>query len=48
LGAATKVEWAEIRWPSGLVERFAGLAVDQIQSLKEGSGTAVAAEGKKP
>src|SRR5437879_1501218 len=23
LGAATKVEWTEIRWPSGLTERFA-------------------------
>ena len=48
LGAATKVEWVEIRWPSGLVERFADLAVDQIHSLKEGSGTAEASEGKKP
>jgi hypothetical protein len=48
LGSATKVEWVEIRWPSGLAERFAELAVDQIHSMKEGSGTAVAVEIKKP
>jgi hypothetical protein len=48
LGLATKVEWLEIRWPSGLVERFAGLSVDAIHTLKEGTGTAAAAEGKKP
>jgi enediyne biosynthesis protein E4 len=46
LGSAAKIEWVEIRWPSGLMERFANLPVDQIHSLKEGSG--VAAEGKKP
>jgi hypothetical protein len=48
LGAAAKVDWVEIRWPSGLVERFADVAVDRILSLTEGSGTAVAAETKKP
>ena len=47
LGAATKIEWVEIRWPSGLVERFANLAVDTIQTLKEGTGTAVPADPKK-
>jgi len=48
LGATTKVEWVEIRWPSGVLERFADLKVDAIRSLKEGSGAAVEAEGKKP
>jgi hypothetical protein len=48
LGAATKIEWVEIRWPSGLTERFGGLAVDAIQTVKEGSGTAVQADAKKP
>jgi hypothetical protein len=48
VGAAAKVEWVEIRWPSGTVERFAGLAVDQIHLLKEGSGAAVDAEAKRP
>ena len=39
LGSATKVDWLEIRWPSGLTERFANLDVDQILTLKEGTGT---------
>ena len=48
LGAATKIEWVEIHWPSGLVERFAGLPLDTIQTLKEGSGTTRPADAKKP
>ena len=48
LGAATKIEWIEIRWPSGLTERFANLTVDQIHTLREGSGAVVEAEAKKP
>src|SRR3984893_12606751 len=48
LGAAAKIEWVEIRWPSGLMERFANLPVDQIETLKEGSGAPVAADTKKP
>lgn len=41
LGAATKVDWVQVRWPSGLVERFENLPVDAIHTLKEGSGTPV-------
>ncbi|MGO9169063.1 MAG: CRTAC1 family protein [Candidatus Sulfotelmatobacter sp.] len=48
LGAAAKIEWVEIRWPSGLVEKFTDLGVDAIHTLKEGTGAAVAAEAKKP
>src|SRR5207302_1813354 len=48
LGSAAKIEWVEIRWPSGLTERFANLPVDQIHTLKEGSGSAVEAAAKKP
>jgi hypothetical protein len=48
LGAATKIEWVEIRWPSGLEERFANIAPDRIQTLKEGSGTPVDPPAKKP
>jgi enediyne biosynthesis protein E4 len=48
LGAATKIEWAEIHWPSGVVERFADLPVDAIHTLKEGSGAPVPADAKKP
>jgi hypothetical protein len=41
---AAKIEWVEIRWPSGLVEKFANLGVDAIHTVKEGSGEAVAPE----
>jgi hypothetical protein len=47
LGKTDKMEWIEIRWPSGLSERFTGLAVDQIHTLKEGSGIPTPDE-KKP
>ena len=48
LGSATKIEWVEIRWPSGLLERFANLPVDGIHTVKEGSGMPVDAAAKKP
>jgi len=48
LGKFDKIEWAEIRWPSGLTERFANLPVDQIHTLKEGTGAAAEADSKKP
>ncbi len=48
LGSATKVDSIQIRWPSGLLERFDNLPADSIQTLKEGSGTAVTSETKKP
>ncbi|HEX3320902.1 MAG TPA: CRTAC1 family protein [Terriglobales bacterium] len=41
LGTADKVEFVEVRWPSGLTERFTGLAVDSIHPIKEGSGAAI-------
>lgn len=47
LGSATKIEWVEVRWPSGLNERFANLPVDRIHTLTEGSGTPVRADSKK-
>jgi hypothetical protein len=47
LGSVTKIEWLEIRWPSGLVERFIDLSVDAIHTLKEGTGRAVLPEMKK-
>jgi enediyne biosynthesis protein E4 len=46
LGATAKVDAVQVRWPSGLVEKFDNLAVDKIHSLKEGSGAAV--NPKKP
>jgi hypothetical protein len=48
LGAAAKVEWVEIRWPSGLVEHFANPAVDAVDTVNEGSGAPVDATSKKP
>jgi hypothetical protein len=41
LGSATKIDWVQVRWPSGLLERFENLPVDSIHTLKEGSGTPV-------
>jgi hypothetical protein len=48
LGIATRIERVEIRWPSGLVEKFTDFAVDAIHTIKEGTGTAIAPEVKKP
>ncbi len=36
LGSATKIDWVQVRWPSGLLERFENLPVDAIHILKEG------------
>jgi hypothetical protein len=47
LGAATKIDWVEVRWPSGLLEKFENLTVDAIHSLKEGTGTSVSSIPKK-
>jgi hypothetical protein len=47
LGKTDKIEWLEVRWLSGLTERFSNLAVDQIHTLKEGSGTPVEPDSKK-
>ena len=41
LGKNDKIDWVEIRWPSGLTERFPSLLVDRIHTLKEGSGAAL-------
>ncbi len=48
LGAATKVDLVTVRWPSGRVENFEGLSVDEIHTLKEGGGTAAGSDPKKP
>src|SRR5437879_342291 len=41
LGGIERVEWLEVRWPSGLTEKFSNVRVDAVQTLKEGTGTAV-------
>jgi hypothetical protein len=43
LGAASKVERVQVRWPSGLSEQFDNVPVDGILTLKEGSGVAMKA-----
>jgi hypothetical protein len=40
LGRIERVEWVEVRWPSGLTERFSNVRVDAIQDAKEGTGVA--------
>jgi hypothetical protein len=47
LGAATKIESVEIRWPSGKVEMLKDLAADRFYAVLEGSGV-VAAEKIRP
>ncbi len=41
LGAVDKLDAVQVRWLSGLAEKFDGMGVDRIQELKEGSGMAV-------
>jgi len=48
LGAAGKIDDLQIRWPSGLVERFPGLVVDSIHTLREGSGVKLSAATTSP
>jgi hypothetical protein len=48
LGSAVKIDAAQVRWPSGLVENFDNLSIDAIHTLTEGSGVAVMAPPKKP
>jgi hypothetical protein len=38
LGDASRIDRVEVRWPNGLVETWSGVAIDQIVTLKEGSG----------
>src|SRR5262249_33985404 len=45
LGANTEIEYLEVRWPSGLVERYRRLAVDKISVVTEGTGEAVQSAG---
>jgi hypothetical protein len=38
LGAATRIDSVEIRWPSGIVDTAKGLAVDRFYVAEEGKG----------
>ena len=48
LGKIDKIDSVEIRWPSGLTERFENLAADKIHVLKEGTGLAAKAGDSVP
>jgi hypothetical protein len=41
LGTNDHVDWVEIRWPSGLTEKFSNIRANAVQTLKEGSGAAL-------
>ena len=47
LGVATKAESVQVRWPSGLIERFDNLPADTLHTLKEGSGEKLATTPEK-
>jgi hypothetical protein len=47
LGSVAKLDSVEVRWPSGLTEKFDGLATHKIHTLKEASGIPVPAAPKK-
>src|SRR5437660_1043432 len=46
IGTKTKLDWVEVKWPlpSGKVERFTNLPIDQYIVLTEGEGAPVKAE----
>jgi hypothetical protein len=41
LGARTKIDWLEVKWPepSGATERFTELPIDKYITLTEGEGS---------
>ncbi len=43
LGSASKIDSVQVRWPSGLTERFDQISVDAFHTLTEGSGSALPA-----
>src|SRR6267154_2403812 len=47
LGAVAKIDWVEIRWPSGRLEKFEDLRVDAIHSITEGTGKSMTSAPKK-
>jgi len=38
LGTATKLDFVEIRWPNGVVEKLENIAADAIYTIVEGEG----------
>src|SRR5206468_7876265 len=48
LGTAKTVDFVEVRWPSGLLERFTNPKVNSIAVLKEGLGAAFTPNQVRP
>ena len=48
LGTNSNIDYLEVRWPSGLVERFRNPPVDRILIAKEGSAEAVGPPAESP
>ena len=44
MGAAVRADTIDVRWPSGLVERWSDVAARRVATLTEGTGTAVSPE----
>jgi enediyne biosynthesis protein E4 len=47
LGAAAKIDWVEVRWPSGLLEKFENVGVDGVRTITEGTGASTNSATKK-
>src|SRR4029077_5617287 len=47
LGPATKLDSVQVRWPSGLLEKFENLAVDNLHIVTESPGLAVKSQPQK-
>jgi hypothetical protein len=45
LGGENEIKAIEVRWPSGLVERFVNATVDTIVTVKEGTGESAGSDG---
>src|SRR6266567_3867439 len=48
LGSTAKIDSVQVRWPSGLLERFENLSVDSIHKLREGSGAPANSAMREP
>jgi hypothetical protein len=48
LGTAARIDSVDVRWPSGLIERFDDISVDAFHTLTEESGKALSAKQTSP
>jgi tetratricopeptide (TPR) repeat protein len=45
LGSSRQIDWAEVRWPSGRIDRFDNLEADSAYLLREGNANALPLTG---